>query len=285
MARLDRAPGVRARAAIVSLLCVGALACGPQGGMSSESTPDPASTAKPFPESRYLNLLKLSLLDLVYERGDLRRALRIEGRDFPGRAMTMIGQKRLDNLHFVIEDVLANDVPGDLLEAGAWRGGATIFMRGVLAERGVTDRTVWVADSFEGLPPPDLEQYPEDKASKFHENEVLAVSLESVQENFRRYDLLDGQVKFLKGWFKDTLPDAPIEQLAVLRLDADMYQSTTEGLEYLYPKLSPGGYVILDDYVCIEQCKRATEDFRKKYGIEAPVQEIDTCGVFWQKPR
>ena len=242
------------------------------------------ATATERNRALYLELLETSLLDLIYERNKMRRMLREEGRDFPGRAMTMIGRKRLDNLQRLTEDALARGVEGDLIEAGAWRGGATIFMRGILAAHGVADRDVWVADSFEGLPPPDVENFPADEGSKFHENEILAVSLDIVKRNFERYGLLDDQVRFLKGWFKDTLPNAPIERLAILRLDADMYQSTTEGLRYLYPKLSPGGYVILDDYECIEQCAKATTDYRAKHGIDAEIHVIDTCGVYWQKP-
>jgi hypothetical protein len=289
---------VRPQGSLLALLGACALACGP--GEAPPSAEDPAAAAQPVAvrsapaaastddvlrnRALYLELLKLSLLDLIYEKGELRRALRLEGRDFPGRAMTMIGRKRLDNLQQLTEDVLTRGVPGDLIEAGAWRGGATIFMRGILASYGITDRVVWVADSFEGLPAPDVEKFPADKDSKFHENEILAVSLPVVKRNFERYGLLDDQVRFLEGWFKDTLPDAPIERLAILRLDADMYQSTTEGLEYLYPKLSPGGYVILDDYACIEQCAKAASDYRAKNAIDSEIHVIDTCGVYWQKP-
>jgi hypothetical protein len=198
--------------------------------------------------------------------------------------MTMIGKKRMNNLQRLSIDVIERGVPGDFIEAGAWRGGATIFMRAILKAYGVTDRAVWVADSFEGLPPPDPENYPADAGSTFHLLDLARVSLPNVQRNFELYGLLDDQVKFLKGWFKDTLPNAPIEQLALLRIDADMYQSTTEALRYLYPKLSSGGWVIVDDFICIPTCQQATNDYRKKRGIEAPIQAIDVCGVYWQKP-
>jgi hypothetical protein len=256
-----------------------ALAVAGCDGSAPPAGPEPVDT-----RTLYLELMKRSLLDLIYEVHPLARKARRDGRGFPGRGMTMIGGLRLDNLQELSEDVIANDVPGDFIEAGAWRGGATIFMRGILKAHGITDRTVWVADSFEGLPPPNVEQYPEDEGSTFHEWELLAVSLKNVKRNFQRYHLLDDQVKFLEGWFKDTLPDAPIEQLAILRIDADMYQSTTEALQYLYPKLSPGGWVIVDDYSCIRQCAKAVEDYRAKHEIRATVEKIDWCGVYWQKP-
>ena len=178
-------------------------------------------------------------------------------------AHTMIGRKRLENVQSCIEDVLAHGVPGDLIETGVWRGGATILMRAVLKAHGVTDRLVWVADSFAGLPAPDSNRYPRDEGDQLHTFRQLAVSLEQVQDNFRRYGLLDDQVRFLKGWFRETLPSAPIDRLAVLRLDGDLYQSTIEALESLYDRISVGGYVIVDDYGNVAGCRQAVHDFRK----------------------
>jgi O-methyltransferase len=169
-----------------------------------------------------------------------------------------------------------------LLEAGVWRGGACIMMRGVLAAYGITDRTVWVADSFEGLPSPDPINYPADTGDRHSTHGALRVSLEDVQTNFHNYGLLDGQVKFLKGWFKDTLAAAPIERLAVLRLDGDMYSSTIQTLEALYDKLSPGGYLIVDDYI-LDGCRQAIEDFRARTGIRDEINDIDGAAVFWRK--
>lgn len=210
-------------------------------------------------------------------------SLRAEGRDWPPSADSMIGLRRLDNLQFCVEDVLAHKIPGDLIETGVWRGGATIFMRAVLKAHGVSDRLVWVADSFEGLPPPNERQYPQDTGDKHYAVKELAVSLEDVQSNFRRYGLLDDQVRFLKGWFRDTLPGAPIKELSVLRVDGDMYESTMDALVNLYPKLSVGGYVIVDDYGAIPACRQAVHDFRAAHAIREEVQEIDWTGVYWQR--
>jgi hypothetical protein len=242
--------------------------------------------------SLYLDLMKRCLTDLIYADASEKPMLgggpfdpekRITGSDIPSRAHTMIGIKRLDNLQFCVEDVLRNGVPGDLIETGVWKGGATIFMRAILKAYGVTDRTVWVADSFSGLPPPDAVTYPADEGLDLHKLPELAIPLEQVQDNFRRYALLDAQVRFLKGWFRDTLPAAAISQLAVMRLDGDLYQSTMEGLVNLYPKLSRGGYVIVDDYGCYEACRRAVHDFRHGHGVSDPIQEIDWTGVFWRR--
>ncbi|HUA52069.1 MAG TPA: TylF/MycF/NovP-related O-methyltransferase [Candidatus Sulfotelmatobacter sp.] len=193
----------------------------------------------------------------------------------------MMGRKRLDNLERCIESVLADGIPGDLIETGVWRGGGTIFMRGMLAAHGVTDRAVWVADSFAGFPPPSL---PEDAGTDFSvARRDEAVSLDEVQALFERYGLLDAQVHFLKGWFRDTLPSAPIERLAVLRLDGDLYESTMDALNPLYDKISPGGYVIVDDYFSCPPCAHAVRDFRRQRGVTDEMLVIDGHSLYWRK--
>jgi O-methyltransferase len=199
---------------------------------------------------------------------------------------TMISGERLDNLQECVEQVISDAVPGDLIETGVWRGGATILMRAVLAAHGITDRTVWVADSFEGFPSDEQRQRAVDRGVDFTAgwgDSVLAVDVDTVKRNFERYGLLDNQVQFLVGWFADTLPTAPIEQLAVLRLDGDLYESTTNALDALYPKLSVGGYVIVDDYGWWESCRRAVDDYRDREGISEPILEIDGEGVYWRR--
>jgi O-methyltransferase len=210
--------------------------------------------------------------------------LRAIGRDWPARADSMIGLARMDNIKDCIETVIRDDVPGDLIETGVWRGGATIFMRGVLKAHGDTNRTVWAADSFQGLPAPDPVRYPADAGDTFHEKGGLAVGVEQVKHNFERYGLLDDQVKFLVGWFKDTLPTAPIDELAVMRLDGDLYESTWQAIAALYPKLAPGGFCIVDDYGdLVAQCQRAIHDYRDAHGITEEIVDIDGFGAFWRK--
>ena len=89
-------------------------------------------------------------------------------------------------------------------------------------------------------------------------------------------------MRFLVGWFSDTLPEAPFERLAILRLDGDMYQSTIEALRPLYPKLSKGGYVIIDDYA-LPGSQAAVQDYRREHGISEEIVDIDGTGVYWQK--
>jgi len=231
----------------------------------------------------YLDLMKSTLLDLIYDPIDLKN--RVEGRIWPVRSYTMVGLKRLDNIQSCIESVVANNIPGDFIETGVWRGGSTIFMRAVLKAYGILDRRVWVADSFEGLPKPNAELYPADLGDMHHTVKELAIPLDQVQAHFQKFGLLDEQVRFLKGWFRDTLPTAPIAKLAVLRLDGDLYESTMDALVHLYPKLSIGGYVIVDDYGAIDACRKAIDDFRQTHGIEEEMHWIDWTGTYWQRKK
>jgi O-methyltransferase len=266
----------------------------------------------PAPQDLYLDLLKHALTHTLYSgsdsvpfpsRGRLRRAVveqlrrrgfvriidrpdheqeRAEGADWPLFAQTMVGLHRLDNLRRCIETLTADGIPGDLIETGVWRGGSSIFMRGVLKAHGITDRTVWVADSFRGLPPPDPGRYPADAEGNWHVADHLAVSVDEVRENFRRYGLLDDQVNFVKGWFRDTLPVLRDRAWALVRLDGDMYESTMDGLRNLYPGLSRGGFLVVDDYQ-IDVCREAVTDFRREQDITEPIERIDWTGVFWRK--
>lgn len=210
---------------------------------------------------------------------------KLAGQAWPEFAYTMIGIKRLENIQYCVEQVIKDKVKGDLIETGVWRGGACIFMRALLKSYGIKDRTVWLADSFQGLPPPNAEKYPADKGDKHHSYLELRVGIEAVRKNFEMFGLLDEQVRFLEGWFKDTLPSAPIEKLSVCRLDGDMYESTMDALSNLYPKLEIGGFLIVDDFGAVPACEKAIVDYRERHGISEPITKIDWSGVYWRRER
>ncbi len=209
--------------------------------------------------------------------------VRAEGKDWPKFAQTMVGLKRLDNVHHCVERIVADHVPGDLIETGVWRGGVVIFMRALLDAYGDDNRSVYVADSFQGLPPPD-DAYPADAASQLHTTKSLAITRDEVEKNFERYGLLDDRVRFLEGWFKDTLPTVRDRIWSVVRLDGDMYESTMDGLTNLYPQLSVGGFLIVDDYT-YEPCRQAVVDYREANAIDEPIEAIDWLGAFWRRVR
>ena len=258
------------------------------------------SPAPSTPEELYLDLLKKTLTRAQtvgrYTRRTLLGAGRFElselvptnpagyleggGAELEMRqedAETMVGTKQLDNIQFCVTDVLRHRIPGDLIECGAWRGGVTILMRAVLHAYGDTEKTVWVADSFEGLPKPITQ------VDSGLEQGMMAVSLDEVRENFARYGLLDKRVQFLKGYFNKTLPTAPISKLSVLRADGDLYDSQMDVLNSLYPKLSVGGYAIVDDYLELAGCKRAIDEYRQAHNITEEIRRIDAEGIYWQK--
>ena len=233
-----------------------------------------------LPVKKLLGALGVQLVRPVrFDRG-----AREIGIDWPPDAETMIGMTGLDMLEYCATDVLRLKVPGDFIETGVWRGGAAIFMRAVLEAYGDRDRVVWAADSFRGLPKPDP-SHDTDVEDALWRYPRLAISLEEVRANFERYGLLDDRVRFLVGWFHETLSTAPIERLALLRLDGDLYESTMVALEALYPKLSGGGYVIVDDYHAVRGCRNAVDEFRARHRITEEIVQTDWARVFWRRER
>lgn len=252
----------------------------------------------------YLDLLKLSLVDLAGARtlsvsrsGDSRTSgsrvfsreltgdeltLRIRGADWPFSGLSMVGLPRLDDLQGCVESVVADNVPGDLIEAGAWRGGASILMRATLDSLGEDDRSVYVADSFQGLPSPDPEAFPEDRDLDLSQVDFLSVPLEEVKGYFARLGLERG-VEFVPGFFADTLPTLTDRSWSVVRLDGDTYESTWLALESLYPRLSSGGYLIVDDYQLIDECRDAVDEFRREHGIADAIEKVDWNAVRWRR--
>lgn len=226
--------------------------------------------------------LKLQLAKPSHFSTEERRELRANGLDWPPLAETMVGLKRLEHLQTVIETILAENIPGDLLEAGVWRGGASIFMQAVLTVNDARDRAIWLCDSFEGLPPPDP-KFPEDAGLSFHEYSFLAVSEEEVRRNFERYGLFGDNLRFVKGYFEVSLADAPVDRIALLRLDGDMYSSTIATLNALYDKVSKGGFIVVDDYNIVDACAEAVTDFRNAHNVTDSISPIDDVAVFWRK--
>jgi hypothetical protein len=254
-----------------------------------------ARAAGPGPErealrTAYLELLKLTLCDLAGTttqsvgalpggvvmsrelRGEALR-LRAAGMDWPLQGLTMVGLRRLDDLQACVEAVVRDGVPGDMVEAGAWRGGASILMRATLDSLG-DDRTLVVADSFQGFPagaPEALDGF-----------DFLAVPVEEVRESFARLGL-DRGVEFLPGFFEESLAGLAGRPWSLVRIDADTYEPTRAALDALYPGLTPGGYVVLDDYGSFEGCRRAVDEFRSEHGIADPIEEIDFTGARWRR--
>jgi O-methyltransferase len=256
-------------------------------------TTGPGSDADDL-RAAYLGLLKLAVCDLAgtstasvsrlldgmlasRELGGEDRRLRAAGLDWPLHGLTMVGLNRLDDLQECVETVVRDGVEGDLIEAGAWRGGASILMRATLDSLGATERTVYVADSFQGFPAAD-------ELGDLNANDFLAVPADEVRESFARFGLEDG-VRIVEGFFEQTLPALPAERWALIRLDGDTYEATRAGLDALYPRLAVGGYLIVDDYHAMgaDACRRAVDEFRAEHGISEPLRDVDWTSVRWRR--
>lgn len=243
------------------------------------------------PKERYLDLMAKILVNSIYEDTSIHPGPdncyyaenRAEGRDWPLYAHTMVGAARLKNLRELVKRTLVEKIPGDYIETGVWRGGCCILMKAVISAYSDPIRKVYVADSFEGLPPPKPALFPADTGDNLHQYGELSISLEQVKSNFAKYDLLDSRVIFVKGFFDVTLPLLQADSFALLRLDGDMYESTIVALNNLYPKLSPRGFVIIDDYA-LEGCRKAVDDYRAQNRIDAKINTVDWTGIWWQKP-
>jgi hypothetical protein len=285
------------------------------GLVEVEAGPAPADVRH---RDRYLWLLKRALINLIYVEHDLRlQFLQREGRALEGLALsralrdirtrdlaaysafvdgklqgaeprrhshTMVGLFRLNNLERCAETLFRDGVPGDFLEAGVCQGGASIFLRALQVAHGQAHRQTWLADSFQGVAP-SVSEVDRRYGVELDEPRApwLAADLETVREHFRRYDLLGEAVRFLPGWLADTLPAAPIGPLALLRLDVDLYSATTTALDQLYERVSPGGFVVADDYGELECCRDAVDDFRRRAGVSEPLLWADANSVYWRK--
>jgi hypothetical protein len=305
--------------------------------------PDPTAGARGL----YLDLVRRTVSNLIYEDrpayvvtpeqtyrivSSFDLDARLEGRDQPTDALTMVGWKRLEQLQAAIEQVLLDKVPGDLIELGVMRGGAAVLMRAVLKSQDCQDRKVYACDTFDYIPPSAAisksiwlpavakvlslipgkqwrrhltktifrwfqKSFPDsanpcdeliDNTLWFMQHpetvpQLRGTSDEHVRSGFARFGLLDDQVVLLKGFFSDTIPNASLNKLSVIRVDADTYESTTDALRLTYSRLSPGGYCIIDDYGYFSECKRAVDEFRAAHGIDEPIEKIDRYGVFWRK--
>jgi O-methyltransferase len=248
----------------------------------------------------YLDLLKLSLCDLVgaetrmvwkgegivFTRqldGDEQRRWRVDGSDWPENALTMVGLRRLDDLQTRVEELVADGVTGDVIEAGAWRGGASILMRATLDSLG-DDRRVWVADSFQGFPRPEPGTADEVLETDLGANDYFAPGVDAVKGYFERFGVAD-RVEFVPGFFEQTMAGLAGRSWAMIRLDADGYGATRLALDTLYPGLARGGYIVVDDYFTpgLDVCRDAVDGFRTEHGIDDPITRIDWTGARWRK--
>jgi O-methyltransferase len=247
----------------------------------------------------YLELLKLTLCDLANARTESvmltidhtgmfskesdeeELVHRATGMHWSLHGLTMVGLTRLDHLQRCVESVVRDGVEGDLIEAGVWRGGASILMRATLNSLDA-GRTVWLADSFEGFPEPDEETFPADSERDLSRFDFFSIPAEEVHANFARLGL-DNGVRFVPGFFDETMPTLRGGTWSVVRLDGDTYEATHLALDSLYPGLSAGGHLVVDDYYMLPECRRAVDEYRREHDISEPLEPIDWNSVGWRR--
>jgi cephalosporin hydroxylase/SAM-dependent methyltransferase len=181
-----------------------------------------------------------------------------------------LGRTRLEHLESVLESIRNEGIGGDLVDAGTGRGGAAIFMRGYVEARALPARRVWVADPFDGS------TEAKDGGPDF------PADLNSVREGFSRFGLLDERVVFLQGAPASVLRDAPLGEIALLRVDALAPSAVEEVLEAAYDRVAPGGFVVIDDYNAPE-CQAAVDRFRAGRSIAEPLARIDWSAACWRR--
>lgn len=206
---------------------------------------------------------------------------------------TMVGYPRIKNVYETAQEAVKKGISGAFVECGVWKGGAAGVL-GFVAQKENRGRQLWLFDSFEGLPEPtaaDGSLAQSYAGGKTAGNLVSIGQCVGLLEDVRRLFLsvlkLRGEdVHIEKGWFQDTLPGAKarIGLIAVLRLDADWYESTKVALEQLYDNVVLGGYVIIDDYGHWEGCRKAVHEFLDKRNIKVDIKQIDYTGVYFEKP-
>lgn len=224
-----------------------------------------------------LELLKIDLLQLMEAKTKAEMVGRINGLHWSG--FTMIGLRRLDNLEYCINEVIKNKVRGAIVEAGVWKGGACIFASRMLQQL-QEDRNVYVCDIFEGTFPKPTNV--DDEWTEKYDFSPLSVKLKNVKKYFDEFAASTPNIIFKEGWFSDTLPTIT-EDVAILRIDGDTYQSTMDTL-MLEPQIPSGGFIIMDDWAIATSRKAFLDYFKDKGVTEEDVIPVDSLSTYWKKP-
>jgi O-methyltransferase len=236
----------------------------------------------------YIDLIKRTITNYTYLGGDysLESFRSVTHYDVPNaqwkieplaRPTTLLTRNQLDLIERCVVSLQERGVPGDFIEAGVWRGGVIILLRALLNAYGIAGRKVFAADSFAGIP--KNARAVGDPVDQWRDRWIA--SLEDVQQNIKRFGLLDDRIKFVPGFFADTLKGLANETFALMRLDSDSYDSVEESLVYLYPLLSSGGIVIIDDWHLVG-CKQAVLNYRDRHNISAELKTFDG-NAYWVK--
>ena len=199
---------------------------------------------------------------------------------------TMLSIYRIINLYEVVKSVNLRQIEGDIVQCGVWHGGSAAIMAVAHRDEECSKRrTIWLFDSFKGLPSPGDKDGQRIKKDYFEG--LCKGDVNKVKEIFNRLDVSLENVKIVEGWFRETLDTPALEKIAVLHMDADWYDSIKIILDKLYHKVVPEGIIVLDDYwnPLHDGCRQALEDFFKEHSISGMMRrKVDWSAVYFQKP-
>jgi hypothetical protein len=205
----------------------------------------------------------------------------------------MTSPERLHALVTAVEHVTRAGIPGDFVECGVWKGGSMMAVARTLLKRGCSDRTLWLFDTFDGMPPPsdvdcDLHGRSASSLLAAEDRETslfwAVAPLAAVRYNLESTGYPAERIRYVQGRVEDTLPARAPDLIALLRLDTDWYSSTRHELVHLFPRLSPGGVLIVDDYGHWQGCRRAVDEFIEEQRIAMLLCRIDYTGRIAVKP-
>ncbi len=207
------------------------------------------------------------------------------------RPCTMTSVERLYSLLLALRYISANNISGDFVECGVWKGGSSMLMALHLREITNQDTKIFMYDTFAGMPPPG--KFDTDASGKQASDlletaektqDIWAIStLDEVEQNLRSTGLPASQIKYVVGKVEDTIPQTMPEKISLLRLDTDWYESTQHELQHLYPRLVNGGVLIIDDYGFWKGSRKAVDEYFASLGILPLLQRIDDTGRMFVK--
>lgn len=207
---------------------------------------------------------------------------------------TMTSHERLIALSRAVDYIVEQDIPGDIVECGVWRGGSMMLAAQRLMQHKSQSRNLFLFDTFEGMTEPtnsDKDHSGESAADLLRkdnkENEAgiwCIANLSDVEKNVLSTGYDRSKIHFIKGRIELTLPFKQINKIAILRLDTDWYESTRHELNTLYDNVAPGGVIIIDDYGHWDGCKKAVDEFIKSRELKVYLHRIDYTGRIFVKP-
>ena len=207
---------------------------------------------------------------------------------------TMTGPEKIFALCHAVRHVVLHDVPGAFVECGVWRGGSMMAVARTLLELDAATRDLYLFDTYEGMPAPTehdididgvsaFERWHSQKRNRLTPGEARA-SLPEVRQAMQRVGYKSSLVHFVKGLVEDTIPAKAPDQIALLRLDTDYYESTRHEMFELYPRLVPGGVLIVDDYGHFKGSEKAVREFLEATGEPILLHLVDYSARVGVKP-